>query len=137
MAEGFKANTSGSVANQILNHAFRGTTFVAPTAWFVQLHTAAPGANGTVAVANSNRRVQCTFTVGANGQVSNVADIDFVAVASTQTYTFATIWDTANAGPSAGGGVFLMSGSLTGSASVGNTFTISAGQLVLTLNAAT
>lgn len=128
MAEGLKP----SVANAILTALFHGTAYQGPANLYVQLHTSDPGANGTTGVANAGRRVALgTMTVSA-GAGTNNADIVFTAVASTQTYAAVSLWDSVTVG----GGNYILTGGIVGQATAGNDFTISAGQLSISISTA-
>lgn len=124
-----------SEANLILAAQFRTAGYAAyqgPSGgYFIQLHTAEPGPNGTTAVANSGRRVALgAMAVPSAGQTSNLADITFAAVTSTQPYTHYSAWDASGAGA----GNFKFDGPLTGTGTVGQDFVIAAGDLVAQLN---
>lgn len=139
MAEGFRATGTTPMANKILNCVFRNTLLTGPAALWLMLHTGPPGPAGTANVANANARKQVLggtgagFAVAATGQITNAGDIAFLSVASTQVYSHASIWDNATH-PN---GDFIISGSLVGSATINNDFTITTGQLVISLANAT
>lgn len=127
MAVGLAAAT----ANSILDALCRGQAWTAPTAVFVQLHTADPGAVGTTAVATEADRVQATFAAASGGAISNSGAITWSAVAAAEDFTFFSAWDAVSAG------TFLFSGPVTANAvASGDDFTIPAGELDVGLTVA-
>lgn len=125
MALGF----SSTVANAILNAFARNTTWTQPTAVYVQLHTADPGAAGTTSIATETDRVQATFGTGASGGVvSNTAAVTWTGVAGAEDFTHISLWDASTSGN------FLMSGTMTANAvQIGDDFVIPIGDLDLSL----
>ena len=123
MAEGLSVAT----ANSILDAIGSGTAFSYAQFW-IQLHTAAPGAAGTTAIAGNATRKQVTYGASATGLKSNSTPISWTAgeVDTSEDYTHWTGWTLVSAG------VFIMSGLMTSNAVVvGDTFTIPAGDLDL------
>lgn len=121
MAEGF----SPSRARAILD----GLVTAAP---FIQLHTAAPGAAGTTAVATNATRKNPAFaaaaTVSATTSKTTSADAQWTNVAGSEDYTHFTLWSLAT------GGTFEGSGLVTANPVVtGDTFTFPAGSFTLNL----
>lgn len=94
---------------------------------WVQLHTANPGSAGTTAPAGNTTRKQATWGTAASGSITTTADLVWTSVSTAETYTHYTIWTASTAG------TFGSSGALTSSVTVavGDTFTISTGQLTL------
>lgn len=120
MAEGLAVG----VANSLLDALFNATNYTAPTGAWVQLHTAAPGAAGTTAVATESTRVQGSFSAGASGATSNDAELDWTDVAGTETYTHVSVWSAATAG------TFLCSGTITANAvTAGDNFSLPVGDI--------
>ena len=74
MAEG----PSTATANSILDAIGSGTAFSYAQFW-IQLHTAAPGAAGTTAIAGTATRKQVTFGASAAGLKSNSTAISWTA----------------------------------------------------------
>ncbi len=128
MAEGL----SSTVANNILNALCRSTAWTEPDAVYVQLHTAAPGAAGTTAVANETDRVQATFGTNASGgTISNTAALTWTGVSGSEDYAYFTAWDASTSGN------FLFSGAVTANAvTAGDDFTIPIGDLDVSLQIA-
>jgi len=104
------------------NHAL--TTEAAIYTW-LQLHTAAPGAAGTTAVAGNTTRKQVTWGTAASGSIPSVTtDLVWTSVSTSETYSKHTMWTASTAG------TFGWSGSVTANAvTAGDTFTIPAGSL--------
>ncbi len=125
MALGFNA----TVANSILNAAFsNGTPYDGPAAVYIQLHTAAPGAAGTTAVATEATRKVITHSAASGGVLTTDADVTWTNVAGTEDFTHYTLWDASTAG------TFLGSGTVTAnSVTAGDTFTIPTGSETITL----
>ena len=111
-----------------------GTDYTAPTGVFVKLHiTGDPGEDGTATPALNTERQPATFAAASNptGTITTSADIDWVSVSNTETYFGVSLWDNITDGV----GNCLWTGLLTTSKAVtaGDTFTIAAGDLTLTL----
>lgn len=125
MAEGFAV----AIANQILDTILQGETWTPPAGAYVQLHTAAPGAAGTTAVATEADRVQGTFgTDATGGSISNTAALTWPGVAGSEDYTHFSVWDASTSGN------FLFSGTITANAvTAGDDFTINIGGLVVSI----
>ena len=124
MAEG----PSTATANSILDAIGNGTAFSYANFW-IQLHTAAPGAAGTTAIAGNATRKSVSFGAAAAGLISNDTAIAWTAgeVDSSEDYTHWSAWTLVT------GGTFIMSGPMTSNAVViGDTFTIPIGDLDLT-----
>lgn len=128
MAEGLSA----AVANALLDAVCKATNYTAPTAVWIKLHTAAPGAAGTANAATETTRKQATFgTSASGGLISNTVALSWTNVAGTEDYTHATAWDASTAGN------FLFSGTITANAVVaGDDFTIPIGDVDVSLNIA-
>ncbi len=106
------------------------TTLLGTYTW-VQLHIGNPGAAGTSNPAAETTRHQVTWSAVSGGAASNSADIVWTGVAATEDYTFITVWSASTAG------TFGMSGTVTANAvSAGDTFTISAGGVTVSLTLA-
>ena len=102
MAEGPSVATANSDPRR---HRERHRVLGTPQFW-IQLHTAAPGAAGTTAIAGNATRKQVTFGAAAAGLKSNDTAISWTGaeVDSTEDYTHWTAWTLAAAG------TFIMSG---------------------------
>lgn len=127
MATGIAAG----VANSILNALCRAVAWTAPTAFYVKLHTADPGAAGATAPAGNTTRVAATCSAASAGAITNSADVAWTNVGTAETYTHVSFWDAVTAGN------FLGSAPLTASktVAVGDDFSIPAASLNLSLGA--
>lgn len=99
-----------------------GTSFTAPAALYVQLHTADPGASGTNGVsAGSATRNAVTMGAASGGaQAISSAPGAWTNGGTSETLTHVSVWSAAT------GGTFLYSAALTASQAwaSGNTFTL-------------
>jgi hypothetical protein len=119
MAEGLSPLTANSIIDGF------------DTKW-VQLHTAAPGAAGTTAIAIETDRKQVSLVASSGGTASSDADLTWVSIDGSQDATHFTVWSLAS------GGAFEASGTITSAAYVaGNTFTIPSGSFTLAIPVAT
>jgi hypothetical protein len=125
---------SSTVANGLLNAVAKATNYTAPTAFWLKLHTADPGAAGATAPAGNTTRHQVTFgSVASGGAISNTAAVTWTTgeVTTSEDYTHWSAWDASTAGN------FLASGTITANpVTAGDQFTIAIGDLDLTLNVA-
>lgn len=107
-----------------------GTSFTAPAAVYLQLHTADPTDAGTTAVASNSTRQAVTFSAASSpaGTLASSATVTWTSVPAAETYSHWTMWDASTAGNC------LWTGSLSSSATVaiGDTFQITT--LTLTLD---
>lgn len=120
MATGF----STAAANTHLDN--QGTTY----SW-IQLHTGDPGSAGTSNVATETTRKQATWSSASSGAKTTSADLSWTSVAGSEDFTHFTMW-TAETGGTFGGSGTITSNSVT----TGDTFTIPAGSLDLSLSVA-
>ena len=122
-------NISATLADDLLNLAFKGTTYAGNSTVYAQLHTGAPGSAGTANIATETTREALTLgTAFSAGSAVTTADLTWTSVAATEIYTDITIWTASS------GGTFLGSGTITGgSVSSGNNFTIPSGDLTISL----
>jgi hypothetical protein len=98
---------------------------------WVQLHTGAPGAAGTSAVAGNSVRKQVTEAAASGGSKASSADLVWTSVPTSETYTKFTRWTASTAG------TFGFSGTITANAVMaGDTFQISSGQMTTSLSLA-
>jgi hypothetical protein len=126
MAEGLSA----AAANALLD-THHDTTYA-----FVQLHTAAPGAAGTTAVAGNATRKDTSAAWAAAASGSKVTDVDIdwsdAEVDTGEDYTHVSFWTLAS------GGTFGGSGTLTANAvaASGDSFSILAGGMTASFTVA-
>ncbi len=104
-------------------------TNLATRALYMQLHTGPPGPNGTANVATETDRVAVTWgtpvLVGAAVEMTHTNDLDWVGVAASEQYRYASFWSLVT------GGTFRVSGLITADAvTVGNDFTLPAGAYI-------
>lgn len=120
MATGF----STAAANTHLDN--QGTTYP-----WIKLHTGDPGAAGTSNAATETTRKQATWSSATNGAKTTSADLVWTNVAADEDYTHFSMWTAST------GGTFGGSGTITANAVTnGDTFTIPAGELDLSLSVA-
>lgn len=101
---------------------------LADTYDFVKLHVGDPGSAGTANPAVETDRVQATWAAASGGTLTTSAQLQWTSVAGTEDYTHFSVWDASTAG------AFGFSGTITANAvTTGDTFTIAAGDLDVTL----
>lgn len=122
-----------SIANYaeaaILNSIFNNVA-LQKAARYVKLHVGDPGEDCTANAATETTRKSLTGAAAASGAgtFTSVNDLIWTSVAGSETYTFVSIWDDVAAGNA------LWSGPLTANpVTIGDTFTIPTGSLVVTL----
>lgn len=126
MAEGI----SSYLANKWLDALGNATAFSVTTV-YVQLHTAAPGAAGTTAIATETSRKSVSFGAANAGQIASDADVSWSNILGSQDATHFTAWDAST------NGNFLFSGTITANSYVaGDTYTIPSGSLTASLTVA-
>ena len=89
-----------------------GTSFTAPAAVYIKLHTGDPGEAGTNNAAGNTSRQAVTFGAASGGVISLSNTPAWTSVSTAETYTHFSLWDHATAGNCLG------SGSLTASKTV-------------------
>lgn len=88
---------SSYLANKLLDHAFRNTTYTPPAVIYARLHTADPGGSGTTAGSANTTRVATTFAAAASGQIAITGTPEFTLNA-TETISHVSFWDASTAG---------------------------------------
>lgn len=129
MATGLASATSAALLDALFNQS----NYTAPTALWLQLHVGDPGAAGTANVAAETTRkdVTTSFAAASGGTVTTNAAVTWTGVSGTEDYTHWSIWSASSAG------TFYISGAITANAvTTGDTFTIPAGDLDVTLSTA-
>jgi hypothetical protein len=124
---------ASATANSVLDALFNQTNYTAPTAIWMKLHTAAPGAAGTTAAATETTRkdVTAAFPAASGGTVTSNVAVTWTSVAGSETYTHFSIWTASTAG------TFLWSGTITANAvTAGDTFTLASGAATASLSTA-
>lgn len=101
----------------------QGTTYP-----WIKLHVGDPGANGTSNAATETTRKEATWAAASGATKTTSADLTWTNVAGTEDFTHFSMWTASSAGTFGG------SGTVTANAvTAGDTFTISAGELDLSL----
>jgi len=125
--------TSTTLANSWLNvirGGAAGTTYTAPAAIYVQLHTANPGTAGTTSVSSVTTRQAATFSASTTGvlSLSNTPSYTSWAGTNGEVVSHVSFWDASSAGS------FLWSAALSASKtlSTGDTLNLSSASLTIT-----
>lgn len=107
---------------KILDHTTGRSSWTAPSAVYLKLHTDDAGEDGTSFPATNTSRQAVTFSAASSGSIASNATVTWTNVSTTETYSHWSLWD--SAGPT--GGNCLWTGALSSSASVvaGDTFQI-------------
>jgi hypothetical protein len=126
------AEISNYLEDALINGTLRGTTFTAPAAVYVSLHTADPtdAGTGTEVSGGSYIRQAATFGAPSNGVSTTTADVTFPqATASWGTIGWIGIWDADTSGN------MLYHTALDTSKAIdtGDIFKIASGSLTVTL----
>lgn len=111
-------------ANTALGSIFTGTQYI-------QLHTGQPGASGTSNVATNNTRQSLTWNAASAGATTNVAQILWSSVSTTETYTYFSVWSASTSGTFHGSGT-VSGGGMT----AGQDFSIAATSLSMSISVA-
>jgi len=126
MAHGLSAYLCNSWLDALANN-----TSYAVAQVYIKLHTGDPGAAGTANAAIETTRKAASFGVAVAGAINSDADISWTNIAGSQDANHFTAWDNLTAGN------FLFSGSIVaGAYTAGDTYTISAGNLTVSLTLA-
>ena len=126
------AEISNYLENALINGTLRATTFTAPAAVYVSLHTADPtdAGTGTEVSGGSYIRQAATFAAPSNGASATSADINFPqATGNWGTIGWIGIWDASTTGN------LLYHTALDTSKTIdtGDIFKIASGSLTVTL----
>ena|SRR5580765_419401 len=126
MAEGMSTFVAGAVLNALGN----ASPFSVP-AVYAQLHIGPPGAAGTANPATETTRHGVSFAVAQGPVMTNDVAVTWANIVGAQDPTHFTAWDAQS------GGNFLFSGTIeSGPYAAGNTLTIPAGNLAVSLQTA-
>ena len=128
MADG----ASATIVNALLASILNDVAFTAYGPVYVQLHTGAPGANGTANVAGESTRESAgsnsAFNAPSGGSTTNLNAINWTSVTTAETYTHVSLWSASTSG------TFLASGSITANAvEVGDNFSIPIGDMTVSM----
>ncbi|MFT4128119.1 MAG: hypothetical protein QM662_18055 [Gordonia sp. (in: high G+C Gram-positive bacteria)] len=85
------------LANALLNHAFRATTYTPPTTIYAKIHTGDPGSAGTSNASAATTRVATTWAAAASGAIALSASPQFTLTA-TETIAAVSFWDASTSG---------------------------------------
>lgn len=88
---------SSYLANKLLDHAFRNTTYTPPATVYVKLHTGDPGAAGTANASSVTTRYACAWNAAASGSIS-MSNLPEHTLGGTETIVGASFWDHPTAG---------------------------------------
>jgi len=98
---------------------------------YVKLHIGDPGSAGTANPATETSRKVASFSAASAGGLTSDADVSWTNIAGSQDATHFTCFDASTAGN------FLFSGAITaGAFTAGDTYTISSGNLTVSLTLA-
>lgn len=116
-----------NLANKWLD-MLRGTAFTAPSALYVKLHTADPGASASNGASGVTTRVAVTLSAASGGAVALTGTAPSWSMTGTETISHVSVWDAST------GGNFLWSAALSVSKAVtsGDTLTLTSLGLTLT-----
>jgi hypothetical protein len=124
---------SNYVETKVMDALFNDVTPVAIklAARYIKLHTGDPGEDGTANAAGETTRKSITSAASADGVFTSTNDLAWTNVSTAETYSHVSLWDAV--GPA--GGNCLWTGSLAAAKAVlvGDSFTIAAGSLTVTL----
>jgi hypothetical protein len=123
---------ASATANSILDALCRSVTWTEPAAFYVKLHLGDPGASGASNAATETTRKSITFSAASGGAITNSGAVSWTSYPATETVSHVSFWDASTAG------TFLGSDALNSSISAvtGNTLTLAAGDLDLTITVA-
>jgi len=127
------AEISNYLENALINGTLRATSYTAPAAVYVSLHTADPTDAGTGAEVSGGSYVRRAATFGApsNGVSTTTADITYpVATADYGTVGWIGIWDALTSGNL----LYHTPLNIAKTISTGDTFKIVSGNLTVTLS---
>ena len=126
MAHGISAYLGNSWMDALGNN-----TSFAVAQPYIKLHTNDPGTAGTASPATETTRKAVSFSAATAGGLTSDADVSWTNIAGSQDATHFTCWDNISAGN------FLFSGAIVaGAYTAGDTYTISAGNLTVSLTLA-
>ena len=123
---------SNYLENALINGTLRATTFTAPAAVYVSLHTADPtdAGTGTEVSGGSYVRQAATFGAPSNGASTTTADITYpTATASYGTVGWIGIWDASTSGNL----LYHTPLNISKTIETGDIFKITSGNLTVTL----
>ncbi len=127
MALGFASSTSDLILNAFGN----ATAYTGDANHYMQLHTAAPGAAGTTAIAGNTSRQALSWGTSSGGTMANDTALTWTNVSTSETYTHFTIWSASSSGTFRGSGVITAN-----AVTAGDTFTVAIAGATAVVNVA-
>jgi hypothetical protein len=119
--------SAANLANRWLD-MLGATAFTAPSAFYVKLHTADPGASGATAASAETTRKAVTFSAASAGSKSMSGTVSWTSwAAGSETVSHVSFWDASTSGN------FLGSAALTASKAVANGDTLTLSTLTIAL----
>lgn len=88
---------SSYLANALLNHAFRNTTYTPPATIYVRGATGDPGSAGTANASAQTTRYATTWAAASGGAIA-LSAMPEIVLNATETLTGVTFWDAASGG---------------------------------------
>jgi len=89
---------SNYAASELVDHLLGTGAYTMPTQVYVKMHIGAPGDAGTTNAAAETDRKQADFGAASAGVASNSAEIEWLNVSDTETWSHYSIWDDVSAG---------------------------------------
>lgn len=123
---------SDYLENELLDHAFRNSSYTPPASVYVGLYTVAPtdAGGGTEVTGGAYARVTATFTAASGGAISNSSNLTFTtATASWGKILAAGVFDAATSGNMLGWALLTASKTI----SSGDTAQFNAGDVDISL----
>ena len=119
---------SDAVANAWLDAVANASAY-SEAAVYVQLHTGAPGTDGTSNVATETTRDQASFAAASSRATTTDANLEWTSYPANETLSHISLWDASTSGN------FLGSDDLSSTAAMtsGDTFRIPTGDLDLSV----
>lgn len=85
------------LANKLLDHAFRNTSYTPPATIYAKFHTGDPGSAGTANPSAQATRQATTFAAAASGSIA-ISNTPETTLNATETITGVSFWDHLTAG---------------------------------------
>ena len=113
MTAGLSTTNHANAWLNVFRGGGNGSSFTAPAALYIQIHTGDPGASGTANVSAVTTRQAVTFGAASSGAIA-LSNSPAFSMTTTETITHASVWSASSAG------TFYWSVALTTSRSVVN-----------------
>lgn len=88
---------SSYLANKLLDHTFRNTSYTPPTTIYAKLHTGDPGAAGTANASAQTTRIATTFAAAGSGSIA-ISNTPEFSLTATETISHVSFWDASTGG---------------------------------------